>query len=71
VRCGCAGIEWCFARALVVGALEGKTSFTEAFRMPGAQENDFVSWAWAHFGSGPPKAYLLDEDLFIRTKNLH
>ncbi len=60
-----------FARALVISTLEGRSSFTEAFRLLGFKKMATFRELGAKPGSGLLMAYLLDANVFIQAKNLH
>ena len=60
-----------FARALVVSTLEGRTAFTETFRMLGLKKMATFNELGRSLGCGALMAYLLDANVFIAAKNLH
>ena len=56
---------------MVVSTLEGRTPFTETFRMLGLKKMANVQRVGAQPWRGILMAYLLDANVFIAAKNLH
>ena len=59
-----------FARAIVASALEGQTSYTEAFRLLGLKKAATFDGA-GRAARGAVMAYLLDSNVLIAAKNNH